>query len=146
MKKFPIWLVMFCAVSAGWAQTNTNHYKPNGADMRIVDGKMYNRTLSTNWTTLPPAGATLEAVEVISEGVVVKNSAKDGKPAEKLLIKHYPDEKNVAKGQMITMPFRALAVGSIKYGSETVPVYDCGLANTKENRKTLVNGPIHATP
>lgn len=111
--------------------------------MRIVDGKMYNRMLNTNWTTLPSAEVTLEVVEIIPEGVILQ-TRKDGKPGEKLLLKHYPDEKKLAKGMALTKQFRAMPVGPIRYDGGVVSTYDCGLANTKENRKTLKTGPVKA--
>lgn len=141
MKMFPLLLVAFCTVSIGRAQTNSAPYVPKTADMRIVEGKMYNRELSTNWTTLPAAEATLEVVEVIPEGVVVESKVKG--VGEKILVKHYPGEKKLAKGQTIMTSFRAMKVEGVKDGNATVAAYDCGLSNTKENRKTLKNGEVH---
>jgi hypothetical protein len=136
-------LTITCAAMGLQAQTNANHYVPNKSDMRIVDGKMYNRVLSTNWATLPQPGATLEVVEVVTNGVVLQ-SRMDGKAGQKLLVKNYPAAKTLTKGNVIMTPFRALEVGEVKYGGGMVTTYDCGLADTKENRKTLKVGPIHA--
>jgi hypothetical protein len=137
-----LFAVLGIALAAG-AQTNSAKYVPKASDMRIVEGKMYNRELSTNWVTLPIAGGSLVVVEVIPGGVVVKGSVKSGEKAETMLIKHCPGEKDLAKGKSISSPFRAMPVAAVKYGSATVAAYDCGLANTPENRKTLTNGPIH---
>src|SRR5580704_4059654 len=135
-------LAVACAAPGLLAQTNTYHYTPKSADMRIVEGKMYNRVLSTNWTTLPSAGTTLEVLAVIPDGAFVQ-SHKDGKAGDKLMIKHCPDSNKLAKGQTITNPFRAMQVADVKFENGTVAAYDCGVANTKENRKALVNCPIH---
>jgi len=139
MKIIPALLAVLGIALGAAAQTNS--YVPKGTDMRIVEGKMYNRVLSTNWVTLPAAGATLEVVDVVSGGVVVKTTANSG---EEMIIKHYPEEKKLAKGKTITTSFRAMPVTAAKYGEQTVATYDCGLPNTAENRKTLTNGPIHA--
>jgi hypothetical protein len=143
MKTFLIGLAIACAAWGLQAQTNSSPYKPNAADMRIVDGKMYNRVLNTNWTTLPPTGATLEVLEVTADGVILQ-SRKDGRAGEKLLVKHHPDEKSLTKGTVLTKPFRAMPVEGVKQGGSVVAAYDCGLANTKENRKTLKTGPVKA--
>jgi hypothetical protein len=143
MKIFLVIIAITCAAAGARAQTNTPRYVPNGADMRIVDGKMYNRVLSTNWTTLPEAGAALEVVEVNADGVVAQ-SRKDDVPGGKLLLRHYPSETKLTKGETLKTSFRAMQVASVKYADETVPAYDCGLPNTAENRKTLKNGQIKA--
>jgi hypothetical protein len=140
MKILSTLLAVFSLALFAHAQPNSG-YTPKAADMRIVEGKMYNRALSTNWVTLPAAGATLQVVEVTSSGVVAKTSAATG---EEILIKHHPEEKKLAKGKTITTSFRAMPVAGAKYGEQTVAAYDCGLPNTAENRKTLTNGPIHA--
>ena len=141
MKIFSTILAVFSLALFAQAQPNSSGYTPKATDMRIVEGKMYNRVLSTNWVTLPTAGATLQVVDVTSGGVVVKTSAKTG---EEMVIKHHPEEKKLAKGKTIASPFRAMPVADVKYGDQTVAAYDCGLPNTAENRKTLTNGPIHA--
>jgi hypothetical protein len=141
MKTFLVGVAISFAAWGLQAQTNSPHYKPNAADMRIVDGKMYNRVLNTNWTTLPSAGVTLEVAEIIPDGVILQTH-KDNQPGEKLLVKHCPDEKNLAKGTMLTTSFRAMPVEALKYNGGTLSAYDCGLANTKENRKTLKTGPV----
>jgi hypothetical protein len=145
MKTFLLGLAITCAAWGLRAQTNSSHYKPNAADMRIVEGKMYNRVLNTNWTTLPPAGATLGVIEVNGDGLVLaRHYAKSGAEEQTIVIKHHPEEKKLAKGAVITTPFRAMRVADVKYGKGTVPAYDCGLANTPENRKTLKTGPVKA--
>lgn len=142
MRTFLGILVSILAATELRAQTGTNHYFPNATDMRIVDGKMFNRVLSTNWTTLPAQGTTLEVLEVATNGVVLQARKSDG-TGEKILVKHFPGSP--AKGKAMTTPLRAMPVASVKYGAETLTAYDCGLPNTRENRKTLVNGPIHST-
>jgi len=141
MKTFLMALASICATWELQAQTNNSPYKPNAADMRIVDGKMYNRVLNTNWTTLPSAGTTLEVAEVIPVGVILQTRT-DNQPGEKILVKHCPDEKSLAKGTVLTKPFRAMPVEAVKYDGVVVTTYDCGLSNTKENRKTLKTGPV----
>jgi hypothetical protein len=141
MKIFSAMLVLCWLAIFASAQPTPGGYTPKAADMRIVEGKMYNRVLSTNWVTLPAAGVTLQVVDVVEGGLVVKASATTG---EQMVIKHHPEEKKLAKGATITTPFRAMPVAGIKYGQQTVAAYDCGLPNTPENRKALSNGPIHA--
>jgi hypothetical protein len=145
MKTFLAGLAMALAALGAQGQTNTSHYVSKAADMRIVEGTMYNRVLSTNWVTLPSAGGTLQVVEVSPEGIVaLLTYAKSGAIEETLVIKHHPEEKKVAKGSAITTPFRAMRVADVKYGNGKVAAYDCGLANTKENRKALNSGPVKA--
>lgn len=141
MKTFLLGLTISLAACGLQAQTNSSHYKPNAADMRIVDGKMYNCVLNTNWTTLPAAGVTLQVADIIPDGVILQ-TRKDDQPGQKILVKHYPGEKNLAKGAMLTKPFRALPVEGVRQDGGVITTYDCGLANTKENRKTLKTGPI----
>ena len=143
MKILSTMLAVFSLALLAHGQSNSGGYTPKAADMRIVEGKMYNRALSTNWVTLPSAGATLQVVDVVSGGLVVKTSATTG---EQMVIKHHPEAKKLAKGATITTSFRAMPVAGIKYAEQTVAAYDCGLPNTPENRKALTNGPIHAVP
>jgi hypothetical protein len=141
MKTFLVGLAITFGACGLQAQTNSSHYKPNAADMRIVEGKMYNRALNTNWTTLPPAGTTLEVVEIIPDGVILQTRKNDN-PGEKLLVKHCPDDTTLTKGTVLTKPFRAMPVEGVRQGGGVITTYDCGLANTKENRKTLTTGPV----
>jgi hypothetical protein len=144
MKILPVLVAVLGMASAASAQTNSAAYVPRADDLRIVDGKMFNRVLSTNWTSLPAMGAVLEVVDTVPEGVVFQSKTREGKPGDKVLVKHHPAEKGLTKGKTMKTPFRALKVADFKYGKETLAAYDCGLANTAENRQALKNGPIHA--
>ncbi len=144
MRILPILAAVCGVVLSTKAQTNSAKYVPKASDMRIVEGKMYNRELSTNWVTLPASGGKLEVIDMTSDGVVVKGSTKAGGAAETMLIRHYPDAPNLSKGKKISTPFRTMPVEATKYGNGTVAAFDCGLANTPANRKGLTNGPIHA--
>ena len=146
MKILSTVLAVFSLALLANGQSNSSGYTPKAADMRIVEGKMYNRALSTNWVTLPTTGMGLSVVDVNSNGIVVAISGKAGASGEEMVIKHHPEAKKLTKGATITTPFRAMPVSGVKYGEQTVAAFDCGLPNTPENRKTLTNGPIHAVP
>jgi hypothetical protein len=141
MKTFPLLVMLFGLALAAGAQTNSNPYVPRADDMRIVEGRMYNRVLSTNWTTLPSAGMTMEVLDAVPEGVVFQSRRKDGATPGatngKLLVKHLPNERALKKGAIMTASVRALPVAGFNYGAETVAAYDCGVANNAANRKSL---------
>src|SRR5271170_6667479 len=142
MRFLLIALASFLAAGSVRAQTNAPRYQPKSSDFRIVNGKMYNRALSTNWTTLPPSGSTYAVLASVPEGLVLQ-SRKADMPGDTILLKHYAADKTPAKGDIITISFRAMPVDAFKYEDMKISAFDCGLPNTPQNRKTLVNGPIH---
>ena len=119
-------------------------YTPKPEDFRILDGKLYNAVLSMAWTRLPKHSGSLKVYEIIPQGVIVQPilPAIDG---AKYLIKNHPEQKTLTTGKWIGA-MDVFRRGVFTYGLDTMEVYDWGLPNTPENRKTLTNSVAAPKP
>lgn len=149
------------------------NYRPKAEDFRIVDGILYNTERSHLWTDISP-GKWLVVVEVATNGIVVRErwvdyvygerpvtrlerigGDSDGLPAARpiigsreregaeFFIRNFPGK--VADGDKLQSR-RALETGLVRFGGKVLRVFDCGLENTEQNRKSLKPPPAIPKP
>jgi hypothetical protein len=118
-------------------------YKAEPADFRVVDGKVYNIVLSTNWVKLPQGDANMRVHNVISNGVYFRIEGKRSNPDTFVFVKNYPDRDKLTTDQRIEKVV-AMQTGiknaTNKAGGEyTMKAYDHGLPNTPDNRNGVAS-------
>jgi hypothetical protein len=150
--KNPLWLLFLNTISLLAQQpvvtTNVITAHPT---FRIVNGQLYNTSLSTNFFTL-----TGQCISILSNGVIVQrievaranqavptNAAQltmalsdtsvekiktELVPGKKLFIRNYPDQPLAIIGHSIAA--RAMRDGVFSYGSEIIEQWDYGTPNT----------------
>jgi hypothetical protein len=136
----------------------------NPEDYRISNGVLYNIKLSKRWGKYI-RGFDMTVIKVLHDGVVFRLYEKNTTEVElsrttgsvggsyvglrttsthtsmvpdgSCFIKNFPHGK-LTEGEWVDVPLYVICIPvPIKYGGETVPVYDFGLPNTPENRKLL---------
>jgi hypothetical protein len=143
-------LFSFGVLCASAADPN---YKPKPEDYRIVNGKLYNLVLSTNFVTLNKISGEhgpkwsysqggLQVVNVLQAGVVMRhysfNIGNKGYGST-IIVTNLPDAAGLVTGKYYPRPFRAMRRGVYKWASTEgifdIAAYDYGIPNTPENRK-----------
>jgi hypothetical protein len=110
---------------------------PLSSHFRLVDGKIYNIMLSTNWTYLPSPRGKLEIVQLLTNGAIctakmeiIKTNRVVGYEASgtNVFVKNIPA---VANGVIVGA--RVMRAGTTNIGDKTYPAYDYGILNSSMN-------------
>jgi len=108
------------------------------ADLRIVDGKVYNAPAAPGWETIPAefqngTGQSCTVAKVLPEGIACDIEYSEytearglrGGHLKYILVKNHPRKAALISGNSLD-PFRAMLVGRAQLFGDTVAVYDCG--------------------
>lgn len=125
------------------AHAQTNKYTPKAEDFRIVNGKLYNAELSTNFVTLNEDRKIqgvmfyLKVVDPHQAGTVMQSCTWSVKGGERrgtfILVKNLPEQNRVTTGQDFERRIRVMPNGTHQWRSTkgvlTINAYDYGLPN-----------------
>lgn len=104
---------------------------PKPAEYRIVDGKLYNITTSTNWLRIPTSAQSLEFKETIPEGAIFQGLTVSPTGEKvyglKCLVKNYPDASKLAEGAIISNMMVLPKYQLFDYKQTQIGICDYGL-------------------
>lgn len=117
-------------------------YTPEPGDFRVVDSKVYNIILSTNWVKVPTVYDRIRVNNVNKDGVFFRvengfHSNRSSDPDTYIFVKNYPGRDKLTTDQFVErmVVMQSGVLPSTNRVGYIVKAYNYGLPNTPENRK-----------